>query len=92
MPRRDTRGLVYRDSGSQNVRILKHDKHSEITIRATLALASPANRGVFNTAWSLGKLGANASVSVSSRNNPCRISGREPTLPELISSRLVLAY
>lgn len=49
---RYTFSLVYHDSGSQNVRILKHDKHSEITIRATLtlALASPANRGVFNTA------------------------------------------
>lgn len=45
-----TRGLVYHDSGSQNVRILKHGKHYEITIQATLALASPANRGVFNTA------------------------------------------
>lgn len=36
---RDTLSLVYHDSGSQNVRILKHDKHSEITIRATLALS-----------------------------------------------------
>lgn len=39
MSRRDTLSLVYHDSGSQNVRILKHDKHSEITIQATLALS-----------------------------------------------------
>lgn len=68
MSRWYTFNLVYHDSGSQNVRILKHDKHSEITIRATLALAlaSPANRGVFNTAWSLSKLRANANILVSS--------------------------
>lgn len=68
MSRRYTFSFVYHDSGSQNVRILKHDKHSEITIQAILtpALASPANRGVFNTAWSLSKLRANASILVSS--------------------------
>lgn len=52
MSRRHTFSLVYHDLGSQNVRILKYGKHSEITIQATLALALalPANRGVFNTA------------------------------------------
>jgi len=44
------RARLRRDSDSQNVRILKQDKHSEITIRATLVLAPPANRGVFNRA------------------------------------------
>lgn len=81
MSRWCTRGLVYHDSGSQNVRILKHDKHSEITIRATLALASPANRGVFNTAWSLGKLGGRTrAFSVSSRK---RSSSRKWTRANL---------
>ena len=64
-----TRDIVYlassnSHSSSQNVRILKHYKHSEITIQATLVLLL-ANRGVFNTAWSLGKLREYVGVFIS---------------------------
>lgn len=65
------------DSASQNVRILKHDKHSEITIRATLGYEPRRQTGEFLTLhdpWA--NLGCTRTFSrVFSRcANPCRVN------------------
>lgn len=65
------------DSASQNVRILKHDKHSEITIRATLGYELRRQTGEFLTLhdpWA--NLGCTRAFSraFSRCANPCRVN------------------
>ena len=74
-----TSASFWSDSASQNVRILKHDKHSEITIRATLGYELRRQTGEFLTLhdpWA--NLGCTRTFSrVFSRcANPCRVNGR----------------
>lgn len=70
------------DSASQNVRILKHDKHSEITIRATLGYELRRQTGEFLTLhdpWA--NLGCTRAFLVSSRGVQILVvaNGRGPS-------------